>query len=195
MTEKQFKLLANKARELMNKSLDVYHDYSHIERVLKNSLEIKGLLSKNQQRKVNNKILQVSVLWHDISYAFFKKGFWQYLLEGRRSKRIARKYFEEVGLLEKEIDLICDVIINHTFGDLSFLNKGYLNTEKSLYHQITQDADSLDENMDRISDKEEKNVLIQALCKYVMPLFFKFKDRKMKEFLNLEESFEIYSKR
>ncbi len=168
----------------MKESNDPVHDWSHAEEVLRKALKIKNLLGK----KLDERIIKIAAAWHDISYAFYKKGIIQYFLEGRRSSKISQKYFKKIKLPQKEIDLISDVILHHPFADLSFLGKGFLNKKRTLYHQIIQDADTLSENLERFEKGVDKESFFYKLFfKYLVAKFFKIRKKKIDEFLNLKE--------
>ena len=90
MTENQFNFLFNQAKELMAKTRDPVHDWSHIERVLTNVFQIKKLLPIEKQNRLDDKILTIAAAWHDICYVFYKPSIWQYFLEGKRCAKICR---------------------------------------------------------------------------------------------------------
>jgi len=185
MTEKQFNYLFSKAEELMKKSNDPVHDWSHAEQVVNKALKINNLLVK----ELDERIIKIAAAWHDISYAFYRKGIIQYFLEGRRSSKISRKYFKKIKLPQNETNLISDIILHHPFADLSFLGKGFLNKKRSLYHQIIQDADTLSESPERFEKGVNKESLFYKLFfRYIVVKFFKVRNKKIEKFLNLKES-------
>lgn len=139
MTQEQFDILFSKARDLMQKTKDKNHDWAHIERVLENINKIKKELPNKLQAQLDDQILKLAAAWHDISFVFYKVNFRQFFYEGRRSVKIIDNYFKKSGLLQKEVDLICDIVKYHTGSPFGWLNK-----TKSLYHQIIQDADTID---------------------------------------------------
>ncbi len=186
MTQSQFNFLFNKGKELMAKTKDPVHDLSHVERVLNNALEIKKLLSADKQAELDDKILILAALWHDVSYCFYKVSLTQYFLEAKRTVTIAKKYFQAAGLENKEADLINDIILHHPLSLFGFLNK-----KRSYYHQIIQDADFFDNfNEERIEKAEEtapQYFFRTMVMKVMKPLFFQFLIKHKKWFLNLSD--------
>ena len=139
MTQEQFEDLFSNARDLMRKTKDKNHDWAHIERVLENIKRVKKELPDKLQAELDDQTLKLSAAWHDISFVFYKGGFRQFFREARRSVEIIKKYFSQEGMIEKEIDFICDIVKKHTGSSFGLLNK-----TDSLYHQIIQDADTID---------------------------------------------------
>ena len=190
MTQQQFIFLFNKAKKLMQETKDSVHDWSHIQRVVVNASKIKKLLSKEKQEQVDDKILIIACVWHDVSYVFYKASLVQYFLEGKRCAKICRFYFKQERLPEKEIDLICDIILHHPWSNFKLLNK-----HRSLYHQIVQDADTLDmfslERLKQVNKYSKKILYWKFVVKILKPLFLDYFLKNKKRFLNLEESFLI----
>lgn len=187
MRQEQFEWLFNKAKELMNKSQDPVHDWHHIERVLINIERIKALLM-DKKRNLDDKILKLSVAWHDVSFAFCPAGFVQYFKEESRAAKIFRKYAKRVDLSQKETDLIADIILHHVGSCF-----GRLNRKKSLYHQIVQDADTLDsfaspERVDLAQRAADgSSIYYKFITRVLKPLFFNFLIRHKTFIYNLPE--------
>ena len=116
MTEQQFNILFNKAKDLMKRTKDLMHDWSHVKRVIDNAFKIKNSLPKEKQRNIDDKLLTIACAWHDISYVYYKLSFSQYLLEGKRSAKICKEYLERNRVDKEEINLIFDIILHHPHG-------------------------------------------------------------------------------
>ena len=177
MTQEQFDCLFNKARELMNKTLDPVHDWAHIERVLVNVKRIKELLPEIKVRGLNNKILKLAVAWHDISYTKHKATFIQYIIEVWRSRRIIYKYFNRAEVDKKETDFIYNIIFHHDWTEIFILKWIVLNKRRSIYHQIVQDADTMDcfSGLRIRQAKENINSLFKRVVMgFLKPLFYNF---------------------
>lgn len=187
MTQSQFNYLCNQAKELMAKTKDPVHDLSHVERVANNALEIKKLLPQDKQADLDDKILILAALWHDLSYVFYPAGFRQVFLENRRARHWACHYFRKAGLPEAEIDLLGDIIFHHVWIAFHFLNR-----KRSLYHQIVQDADTLEmvalERLVKARQKTSSSPYYFFLIKVLKPLFYSFFLNHRELFYNLSES-------
>lgn len=191
MTQEQFDWLFNKAKELMYKTLDPVHDWAHIERVLANMERIKELLPVEKIKKLDDKILKLAVAWHDISYTQHKDTFTQYLSESWRSIKIIKKYFKEINLNKEEMNLISNIVLHHDWVELFFLRWVVLNKRRSIYHQIVQDADTMDVFSDIRVNQAEENITQSLFKRVVMrilkPLFFNFVVRHKVLVYNLPE--------
>lgn len=195
MSQEQFEGLFNKAKKLMQKTLDPVHDWLHIERVLVNAENIFNLLPKKQQKKIDKKILKLAVVWHDISFTKYKASIWQYLVEGWRARTISKRYFKKFGLANKEIKLLADIILRHNWVEKFILVRIFLIKKRSLCYAIVQDADTLDYfHQDRIKQAVEvvKNSPIKRIImKTFKPIYINFFHKHKKIFLNLKESLKI----
>jgi len=187
--QKQFDFLYNKAKTLMKESKDSVHNWAHVKRVIENISKIKKLLPLIEQEKLDDKILTIAAAWHDISYVFFKPGIVQLFWESRRSRKIAEKYFKKARLSQKERELLTSIILYH-----SFATKGMLNKKRSRYHQIVQDADTLD-NLYKGRIKQAKRMAgnsnsgyYKFIAKIIYPLFYNLFSKNIKLFLNLKQS-------
>lgn len=195
MSQEQFEGLFNKAKKLMQKTLDPVHDWLHIERVLVNAENIFNLLSAKQQKKIDKKILKLAVAWHDISFTKYKASIWQYLVEGWRARTISKRYFKKFGLANKEIKLLADIILRHNWVEKFILVRIFLIKKRSLCYAIVQDADTLDYfHQDRIKQAWEtikdswiKRNLMDSLKPFLVNFFYKHKSF----FLNLKESLKV----
>lgn len=194
MTHKQFDWLYNKAKELMAQTKDPVHDWGHVKRVMDDALKIKALLPMEKQVKVDDKILSVTAAWHDISYINYRASFMQYLLEGRRSVKLAKKYFKQAEIDKREIKIICRVILRHSAKEVRLLRRIIKKRKKNIYAQLIEDADWLENfNQDRIKQAENSNQTLfkKFAMKFLKPLFFNFLLNNKKRFLHLRESLEI----
>lgn len=177
MTDKQFKELFEQGKKLVANSKDPVHNGTHIERVLEFSQKIIDKLPKKDVASLDKKILNLAIVWHDISFVFYKPGFKQFLFENIRGKEIAKKYFKQANLPADEIKLIASVIYYHTFNIFHCLNK-----RRSLYHQIVQDADTMDSfspifSIDRViktkKTADDSSLIFYKFVYYILrPLFY-----------------------
>ncbi len=175
MRQGQVDWLFNKARELMNKTMDPVHDWAHVERVLVNVERIKELLPQDKVKDLDDKILKLAVAWHDISYIKYRATFSQYIFEVWRGKKIIYKYFNRAGVDRREIDFIYKIIFHHGWTEVFILGWIVLNKKRSIYHQIVQDADTMDcFNDSRVKQAEENihSVFKKIVLRFLKPLFF-----------------------
>jgi len=138
--------------------------------------------------EVDDKILKLICVWHDISYAFHKANAWQFFLEGPRGKGVFREYAQKIELNKDEEEIILSVILHHDiYKEFIFLNK-----KRNLYYHIIQDADFLEEfNEERIRNAEKmagNSLYWKFLINIMKPLFFGYVLRNKKKFLNFEQS-------
>jgi HD superfamily phosphodiesterase len=191
MTEEQFRGLIEKARELLAQTKDPVHDEQHANRVWGNIRKIVEKLSEERKKDLDMMILKLAAMWHDIAFVYFNHDLVNYFLEGRRGARIAKAYFNKVGIDKDETDLVCDIIFHHQHSSLFLLNRKY-----SIYHQILQDADTMDvyNNPLRIKLAEVaaqgSSMWYKFMMRILKPLFFN-KMRKSKLIYNLPESIQI----
>jgi HD superfamily phosphodiesterase len=188
MTQQQFDFLYNKAEELMKKTKDPNHDWSHMQRVEENALKIKKLLPNENQNNIDDKILRLACAWHDISYASYKASPRQYFLEARRSVRVIKKYFKQVGILEDELKIIVNMVLYHDVL-MSFRHR---NGKRSLYNKIIQDADFLDgvdpKRVGKVREMAKDSLYWKLVGNILIPLFLGGVIKNKNKFLNLEES-------
>ena len=186
MTQEQYDFLAKKVEELMQKTKDPVHDFEHVLNVKENALRLKKLLSIKYQQKVDDQILAIICLWHDISYVYYKSGLWQFFVEGVRAERIVGPYLKSAGLSKKERRLIKSAIRTHPHIYHFFTHY------RTLYHKILNDADFIeDSNPKRIAQAEatvRQSVFRFLVMKILKPLFYK---SYKKYFFNFKESQEL----
>tara|TARA_B100000470_G_scaffold133543_1_gene103445 strand:+ start:980 stop:1612 length:633 start_codon:yes stop_codon:yes gene_type:complete len=123
----EIKYLKNYVEKIYKKN-DPAHDFEHIMRVYRNAERI----CKNE--KANKKVVLISVLLHDI--VKLKEPYSRFLSSSDASAEKSLKILKKLKLDEKEIGIIYEAIINH-----SFTKKKISNTIEG---QILQDADRLD---------------------------------------------------
>ena len=124
----EIKYLKNYVEKIYKKN-DPAHDFEHIMRVYRNAERI------CQSEKANKKLVLISVLLHDI--VKLKEPYSRFLSSSDASAEKSLKILKKLKLDEKDIDIISEAIINH-----SFTKKKISNTIEG---QILQDADRLDE--------------------------------------------------
>ena len=107
--------------------------------MVENCLKIKGALPVDEAKDLDDKILIIAALWHDVAYIFYRLDFMMIFLEGRRARRIVKKYFRDLDIGKQDTDLISDMIFYHAGSSFGILNK-----KRSLYHQVLQDADTME---------------------------------------------------
>lgn len=188
MTQEQFDVLLNKAKEIMLKSKDPVHNWGHVERVIRNAENILKELPADKQEKVDEKLLILCCAWHDISHAAYQAGFAQKFLEGRRSSKIINDIFSSLKIKETEKFLVADNAIRHTMKEFRFLGKNNL----SIYHKIMQDADWLDNfyepRVQQLTKQVKKSFYAFVIIKILKPIFYNWQKNNMHLFLNLGES-------
>jgi len=172
MTERQFDFLFSKANVLMNETKDANHNWDHIERVIENIEKIRLELPQKIQEIMDDKVLKLAAAWHDISYAFFESGFVQFFQESKRSVKIFNDFLKEAKIAKSEADLMKDVVRTHTGSQFGLLNRG-----RSFYHQLVQDADTIEvffrERLERaIKLAEEGNVFWKFAVEIYKPLTY-----------------------
>ncbi len=192
MTQEQFDILFNKAKEIMLTSKDPVHNWGHIQRVIKNAQEILKKLPLDIQEKVDEKLLILCCAWHDVSHASCAPGFIQKFLEGRRSAKIINEFFSTANVKESEKFLVADNAIRHTMKELRFLGKSNL----SIYHKIMQDADWLDNfyapRVAQLEAQVKKSLYAFVVIKFLKPLFYNWQKNNMHLFLNFKETTAVY---
>jgi len=186
MTQEQYDFLAKKAKELMQNTLDPVHNWEHVFNVKQNALKLKSMLPLKFQERIDDKILAIMCLWHDISYVYYKSGFLQFFIEGVRAEKIVKPYLKAAGLLRKEKRLIKDAIRTHPHIYYFFTHY------RTLYHKILNDADFIeDSNPKRIA--LAKATMSQSffrlfVMKILKPLFY---NSYKNHFFNFKESREL----
>ncbi len=187
MTDQQFEKLFQQAKELMLKTKDEVHDWTHIERVLASAQMILAKLPVAEQEKIDEKILNLAIAWHDTDFVFRKPSVVNYFLEGRRVAKLVEKYFQAAGVKDKEIDLVKDIVKHHTNSSLGILNK-----KRSLSYQIVQDADTMDSfvyphRLEKAKKQAHNFWYYRVLIKILKPIFFNFLRRHPKIIYNQPE--------
>ncbi|GAB5398500.1 MAG: HD domain-containing protein [Aureisphaera sp.] len=109
------------------KSAEGGHDWFHIERVFKNTLAI------SKTEKVDEEVVLLAALLHDIADAKFHNG------DESIGPRIARKFLEDEGASSVTIEHVVSIIEN-----VSFKGGNTLKTFDSPELRVVQDADRLD---------------------------------------------------
>ncbi len=187
MSQDQYNYLFSKAKELMSKTRDPVHDWTHIERVLQNAERLLGMLKSSFKKQVDLKLLKIAICWHDISYIRYRPTLTQFLFEGLRSVRIASGYFKKVNLSKSHRLLIENLIKHHNFNDFGFLNKN-----KSIYHQLIQDADHADNFYEyRLGVAERFKYLTffkWSVMSIIKPMLYSKLKHKRHNFFNLKET-------
>lgn len=103
------------------------HDWFHIERVYKNSLLIA------QSEVCDLEVVKLGALLHDIGDSKFHNG------DESIGPGIAKAYMQEIGVEEKTMDHVLQIIVN-----ISFKGGNFTTDFRSKELQIVQDADRLD---------------------------------------------------
>jgi len=103
------------------------HDWWHIHRVRKTSLEL------GQKEKANLFIVELAALLHDIADWKFFGG------DDTKGAQTARKWLQKFNLEENTINHVCNII-----KEISFKGAGVKTKMTTIEGQIVQDADRLD---------------------------------------------------
>ena len=169
----------------MGKTLDPQHDFSHVQRVMENALKIVDVL--NLENKIDINILKIACLFHDIAFTQYKPSFLTWILEGKYSVRILRELNILFFLNKKEISLVEQAIRYH---GLAFPLRR-LNRKRSLYCQILQDADMLDQfSQERIENLRKPKKKSSFFCYVIHALHkpaLRFARKNIRFFLNFPQ--------
>jgi len=103
----------------MEKSVDDLHSVGHVKRML---VDLKKLLEREKglEKRIDKKILQLMIVWHDCWKAerntenVFLLG-WSNIYEGWGSAKIFRRQAKKVKLSKRKIKIIGDGIKKHTW--------------------------------------------------------------------------------
>lgn len=183
MTQEQYNILFAKAKALMQKTKDQNHDWPHIESVLKNADKILDLLLMEKEINFDKNLLSISIIYHDLSYVYYRASFCQYFLEGERTAKILRPIFRSVGVSPEETELVVDIIKHHigSYFGFNVKNKG-----KTIYHKIMHDADQMDGNgfnPERVKKAEaaaKHSFYWFFVIRFLKPIFFNYFCRTLK---------------
>jgi uncharacterized protein len=120
------------------KNAESGHDWFHIERVWKNSLNIaKSQIeienSKENGNELNLLVIQLGALLHDIADHKFHGG------DDSKGSQVAREFLENQNADNQTIDSVCNII-----NKISFKGSNTADEMDSLEGKIVQDADRLD---------------------------------------------------
>ena len=121
----------NELKNIAEKKLvknDSAHDFEHVMRVYRNAEKI------CKSEKVDSKLVLTSVLLHDI--VSFPKNDKRSKSSSSQSAKLAKKILSEMDFNEKEIGVIYDAIMQHSFSKNQ--------KPKTIVGKILQDADRLD---------------------------------------------------
>lgn len=124
------KAVIENTREFVQRTLknaEGGHDWFHIERVVRNSLQIA------EEEKVDTFIVELGALLHDIADSKFHNG------DESIGPLLAREFLESQRLDKKSIDHIVNIIENISFKGGNFIQK-FSSPELA----VIQDADRLD---------------------------------------------------
>ncbi len=179
MTTRQLTEIKDYIREKMARSPDKQHGPDHLERVAQSAAKIVRLAGL--EKKIDLKLLEAACWLHDLTY--LKRGTsWQsYLFESWLAKKELEEFFKNQFLSKKEKKIICEAILAHP---LSFPFRK-LSSQKSLYAQILQDADTLDNfNYPRM----EKLVSgMKNLGEKVIRAFFHYGEKNFPRYFNFPQ--------
>jgi uncharacterized protein len=103
------------------------HDWHHVERVWKMALHI------GEREGADMFVVELAALLHDIADWKFHDG------DETAGAREARKWLESLGVEERTISCVCEII-----KELSFKGAGVKTVMKTLEGKVVQDADRLD---------------------------------------------------
>ena len=123
------------------------HDFFHIERVWKNSLQIaskemglnensekeNGMASIETKPQIKLLVVELAALLHDIADHKFNNG------DDTKGPLISREFLLSINVGEDVIEAVCDII-----ATISFKGSTEKNDMKTIEGKIVQDADRLD---------------------------------------------------
>ena len=139
MTTEDLHVIYKYSKNVFNKSKDLTHDFNHIERVAQNASKIIDLL--DLAKDVDQNIIQAACLLHDVTFIYNKPSFRTWLFEGIMAAKILEKSEILNHLKKEERDILEDAVLHHCHA----FPTRRLNKKRSLYCQILQDADTLDQ--------------------------------------------------
>ncbi len=184
MKKGEVQRIKNFARELMEKSRDPQHDFTHLERVAKNALKMVKILKVESE--IEKDLLVVASYLHDVNHSHFSPGLVNYFSEKRFLKKVLPGVLKRFDLSQEEKRTISEAVYNSPY---SFPFKK-LNKDGDLYSKILQDADTID-----FFSKEREKSFNQAEKKFlfykILGLFFlrglKYGRKHLKNYLNFPE--------
>jgi len=127
MKKKVLRTKAERFAKNMLRDAEGGHDWSHIERVLKNA---KQILKKE---KADKHIVMLGILLHDIADPKFHNG------DESKGPKISKAFLKEVQAKSGTIKKVMEIV-----NGISYKGGFNKNKEKSLELQVAQDADRLD---------------------------------------------------
>jgi HD superfamily phosphodiesterase len=137
MRTNTFNQINDFAAQVMKNSSDSYHSLDHVKSVAKNALKFNKILNTNLDQK-----LLVSVCYlHDIHVIKSKPTLRTFLFEKRILKKILPNILTQFNLSKKDKKIIEQAVYNHPHA-FPFHK---LNKKRSLYAQLLQDADLVDQ--------------------------------------------------
>ncbi len=175
------------AKNEYNQAKDKYHDFDHIERVVKNALGITDRLKFSEGFDKN--LLLAACYLHDIvitkrNNSNFLKKFYNHIFEKLLNKKYIRKILKNFSLPLNEEQILALTIINHPHS----IPYHSLNRHNDLYSKILQDADSLD----YISLERTRNFIYgkRKILIYFFNIYLTWIRKNIRHFLNIQESLD-----
>ncbi len=141
MNQKQLKTIKTFVRQTMRQTSDQFHGFQHAQNVARNSLLLWSLLSPSQAATIDPNLLQACAYLHDLHTVHYPASFKNFLFESRLIKSYLPPILNQFNLNQTEKKLIYQTILHHPLA-FPFHR---LNRHRSLYAQLLQDADFLDQ--------------------------------------------------
>lgn len=181
MDQNQLKKIELFAKNAMLKSKDISHDWGHVERVRKNSLNIADYLNLD----LDKHLLEASALLHDLSYSENRGNiFFKYFYEVRMTIELLQKAFKfELSFVSsQDQNIIIEAIKHHAFS----FPYPRLNKKRSIFIQVLQDADTIDYfSKERFKQACQRKTLL--ITYKLLKFIYDFGFHNLKYFLNFPQ--------
>ncbi len=120
---------------------DLIHGWQHAQDVANNAKLLWSLLPPKQAKTIDLNLLQAACYLHDLHTTKYPNSFSNFLFESKLIRQFLPPILNQLPLNPKEKEIIYEAIIHHPLA-LPFHR---LNRRRSLYAQLLQDADILDQ--------------------------------------------------
>jgi hypothetical protein len=181
MEEDRFLEIERFLAHYLRVSTDPQHDWSHADRVRKNSLKIVNLLEID----VDKNLLQSICLLHDAHYTMYKNPLViSYLFEGYFAERATRILVKRLPFTQEEAR-IAIIAIKYHAKSFPFRR---LHKDEDVDTRLLQDADTLDFfNQKRVKKFKKRNWLTRLLAPAVDETV-EFGRKNLSRYLNFPEA-------
>jgi len=141
MDKKTLKFIKHFTAQRMSQTQDQFHGFSHADNVAKNARLLWSLLPHHLAKSIDLNLLQACAYLHDLHTTQYPASFRNFLFESKLIKQTLPQTLDQLPLTSSERQLIYQTILHHPLA-FPFHR---LNRHRSLYAQLLQDADLLDQ--------------------------------------------------